>query len=279
MADHRAELAAFLRARRDAVTPEQVGLPRGRGRRTPGLRREEVALLAGVSVTWYTWLEQGRRINASPDVLRAIGRALRLDEAGHAHLQALARPADTPVEAPSEAPSALVRLIDALEPAPAYVLGPRWEFLAWNAAEARLYPRIEQLEGIERNLLWVLFADPDTKDLIVDWDIHARQALAEFRAGTGGSGAVGSVRRDPTLAELIAQLNSLSPEFAAWWAEHDVAAFETRLRRFRHPAAGELTFEYQLLAPAEWPGLRVVAQLPVPGDDSAQRLAVRRYLV
>ena len=271
--DHRAELAEFLRARRDAVRPEQVGLPRGPGRRTPGLRREEVALLAGVSVTWYTWLEQGRRINASPDVLRAIGRALRLDDAGEAHLLALARPAESPVEAPSEAPSALVRLIDALDPAPAYVLGPRWEFLAWNTAEARLYPPIEHVEGVERNLLWVLFAHPATRQLIVDWDIHARQALAEFRAATSAT------RGDPALTQLVGRLCAASTEFAAWWAEHDVAAFETRLRRFRHPAAGELTFEYQLLAPAEWPHLRVVTQLPLPGDDSAQRLAVRHYLV
>lgn len=277
--DHRAELAAFLRARRELVTPEQVGLPRGRGRRTPGLRREEVALLAGVSVTWYTWLEQGRRITASTDVLRAIGRALRLDDAGQAHLLALSRPADPAIEAPSEAPNALVRLIDALHPAPAYVLGPRWEFLGWNDAQAQLYPQIERLDGIERNLLWVLFADPATKELIVDWDIHARQALAEFRAGTSGSTAIGSIRHDPILTELIDRLTDRSPEFAAWWAQHDVAAFETRLRRFRHPIAGELTFEYQLLAPAEWPGLRVVAQLPLPGDDSAQRLAVRHHLV
>jgi transcriptional regulator with XRE-family HTH domain len=127
--DHRAELAEFLRARRDAVTPEQVGLPRGGGhRRTPGLRREEVAMLAGVSITWYTWLEQGRRINASPDVLTAIGRALRLDDAGIEHLHALAQPSPSPIPAPQEAPSALVRLIDSMEPAPAYVLGPHWEF-------------------------------------------------------------------------------------------------------------------------------------------------------
>jgi transcriptional regulator with XRE-family HTH domain len=271
--DHRAELAEFLRARREAVSPEQAGLPRGRGRRTPGLRREEVALLAGVSVTWYTWLEQGRRINASPDVLRAIGRALRLDEAGQAHLRSLAEPAPSPVAAPSEAPSALVRLIEALDPAPAYVLGPHWEFLAWNAAEARLYPRIDDLDGLERNLLWVLFADPHTRDLIVDWDIHARQALAEFRAATA------AVRSDPRLVELVERLTSVSDDFAAWWSEHDVAGFETRLRRFRHPAAGELTFEYQQLVPAEWPGLRVVCQLPLPGDDSAERLAVRHYLV
>ena len=126
----RSELAAFLRARREALTPEQVRLPRGRGRRTPGLRREEVALLAGVSVTWYTWLEQGRRINASTDVLRSIGRALRLDEAGQQHLLALAQPsARRRVDhRPDEVPSALRRLIESFEPAPAYVLGPHWEF-------------------------------------------------------------------------------------------------------------------------------------------------------
>jgi transcriptional regulator with XRE-family HTH domain len=272
--DHRAELAEFLRARRDAVTPAQVGLPPGTSRRrTPGLRREEVAMLAGVSLTWYTWLEQGRRINASPDVLSAIGRALRLDDAGIEHLLALAQPSSAPVEAPQEAPSALVRLIHSMEPAPAYVLGPRWEFLAWNSAQARLYPRIEELDGLERNLLWVLFAEPATRDLIVDWDIHARQALAEFRAGTT------SLRGDERFGRLVDRLTEVSPEFAAWWSEHDVSQFETRIRRFNHPAAGTLTFEYQQLAPVEWPGLRVTCQLPVPGDDSAERLAVRHYLV
>jgi transcriptional regulator with XRE-family HTH domain len=272
--DHRAELADFLRARRDAVTPEQVGLPRGHSRRrTPGLRREEVAMLAGVSLTWYTWLEQGRRINASPDVLRAIGRALKLDDAGHDHMLGLAQPIATPIDVPQDAPSALVRLIESMEPAPAYVLGPRWEFLAWNAAQARLYPRIADLEGLERNLLWVLFADPATRDLIVDWDIHARQALAEFRAGTA------TLRGDRAFAELIARLTDESPEFATWWPEHDVSQFETRIRRFRHPGAGLLTFEYQQLKSVEWPGLLVTCQLPVPGDDSAERLAVRHYLV
>ena len=230
-------------------------------------------MLAGVSVTWYTWLEQGRRINASADVLAAIGRALRLDDAGIEHLLGIAQPSTATVEAPTEAPSALVRLIESMEPAPAYVLGPRWEFLAWNAAQERLYPRIAELEGVERNLLWVLFADRATRDLIVDWDIHARQALAEFRAATTG------LRGDPVYSELIERLAAESEEFAAWWPEHDVSQFETRIRRFRHPAAGLLTFEYQQLAPVEWPGLRVTCQLPVPGDDSAERLAVRHYLV
>jgi transcriptional regulator with XRE-family HTH domain len=271
--DHRQELADFLRARRAQIRPEQVGLPRGRGRRTPGLRREEVAMLAGVSLTWYTWLEQGRRINASDDVLLAIGRALRLDEAGLEHLLALTEPGTASVEAPEEAPNALVRLIDAVMPAPAYVLGPRWEFLAWNTAQARLYPRIEELEPPRRNLLWVLFADRSTRDLIVDWDIHAQQALAEFRSATS------TVRNDADVLELVDLLHEESAEFGEWWSTHDVSGFETRIRRFVHPAAGQLTFEYQQLSPAEWPTLRVVTQLPVPGDDSAERLAVRHYLV
>ncbi len=270
-ADHRKELAEFLRARRETTQPEAVGLPRGRGRRTPGLRREEVALLAGVSVTWYTWLEQGRRINASHDVLNAIGRALRLDDAGLEHVIALTEPGTAEIEAPREAPTALVRLLDALMPAPAYVLGPHWEFVAWNAAQARLYPRIAELEPPRLNLLWVLFADASTRELIVDWDIHARQALAEFRSATS------TVRHDHAMSELVELLIAESDEFARWWPEHDVSGFETRLRRFSHPVAGELTFEYQQLAPAEWPNLRVVAQLAVPGDDSAQRLGVRHH--
>jgi len=274
--DHRVALAEFLRARREAVSPSQVGLPTGRARRTPGLRREEVAMLAGVSVTWYTWLEQGRRINASSDVLRAIGRALRLDAAGIEHLTALGHPVSTsaalPSIGPDDVPSALRRLIDAFEPAPAYVCGPRWEFATWNSAQARLYPAIETLSDDDRNLLWVLFADPYTRELIVDWDIHARQALAEFRASTT------SLRDDSALVALVDRLKDTSPEFDLWWTEHDVARFETRLRRFNHPTAGLLTFEYQLLSPAEWPTLTVAVQLPVPGDDSAQRLAVRHHV-
>lgn len=271
--DHRKELAEFLRARREATRPETVGLPVGRGRRTPGLRREEVAMLAGVSVTWYTWLEQGRRINASHDVLHAIGRALRLDDAGLDHLIALTDPGTASIEAPAEAPSALLRLIDSMMPAPAYVLGPHWEFVAWNTAQQRLYPRIVELDPPRRNLLWVLYCDRATRSLIVDWDIHARQALAEFRSATS------AVRHDDAMNELIDVLTAESPEFTEWWPEHDVSGFETRLRRFQHPVAGRLTFEYQQLTPVEWPNLRVVAQLAVPGDDSAERLAVRHYLV
>lgn len=269
----RDELASFLRARREALRPEDVGLPADRRRRTPGLRREEVALLAGVSVTWYTWLEQGRRINASTDVLTALARGLRMDDAGRAHLLALAardQPAAADVDPPDEPPDALVRLITAMGPAPAYVLGPTWRFLAWNRAEGRLYPRIERLDGHRRNLLWVIFADPGVRDLLADWHGQARQILAEFRAGTA------RLTHHPEVRAVVDELLASSTEFAEWWPSQDVAQFHTRLRRYRHPWAGELVFEYQQLTPSEWPGLKVVCQLPVPGDDSAERLAAWR---
>ena len=271
--DRRAEVGEFLRARREALRPADVGLPAGSRRRTPGLRREEIALLAGVSVTWYTWLEQGRRINASRDVLLALARALRLDDAGRDHLLALAH-ADgrttEVIDAVVEAPDALQRLIMSMEPAPAYVLGPRWEIVSWNAAEDRLYAALRDLEPSERNLLWVMFCEPTARHLIADWEDRARSTLAEFRAGTT------MFFDDPLVVELIDRIAQSSTEFAEWWPQHDVAGFQTRLRHYNHPRAGSLTFEYQQMIPSEWPHLRVICQLPLPGDDSAQRLAAWR---
>jgi transcriptional regulator with XRE-family HTH domain len=269
----RDELAAFLRARRDALAPTEVGLPEGRSRRTKGLRREEIAMLAGVSVTWYTWLEQGRPINASVDVLSALARALRLDDAERQHMLALATRAPLePIETVEHAPDALVRLITSMEPAPAYVLGPRWEFLAWNRPQSLLYPLMDRLADDERNLLWVVFAEPNARRLLTDWADQARRIMAEFRSGTA------ALRNDPQIIGLVDRLVAASPEFAEWWPQIDVAQFQTRLRRYAHPRAGNLVFEYQQLTPSEWPGLRVCCQLPVPGDDSAARLAAWRNI-
>ena len=167
----RADLAEFLRAKRSVIAPGDVGLAPGQRRRTAGLRREEVAQLAGVSVSWYTWLEQGRPINASKDVLDALARALRLDPVERDHLLALAasdRRAGT-ITQPT-VPESLHRLLGALEPNPSYVLGPTWDFLAWNDAYVRLFPVITTLSPAERNLVWIVFADPTARALIVDWN-------------------------------------------------------------------------------------------------------------
>src|SRR3954452_11336948 len=269
--DRRAELGEFLRARREALRPADVGLPPGGRRRTPGLRREEVALLAGVSVTWYTWLEQGRRINASRDVLLALARTLKLDDAGRAHVLALASgESHEPVERIVEAPDAVTRLIASMEPAPAYVLGPRWEIVGWNSSEELLYPPLASLGDDERNLLWVMFCEPFARSLIIDWRDRARSTIAEFRASTT------LLYDDPVMIDLIERVSTRSPEFSEWWPQHDVAGFQTRLRRYAHPRAGMLTFEYQQLIPSEWPHLRVICQLPLHDDDSSQRLSAWR---
>lgn len=271
--NRRAELGEFLRLRRESLHPVDVGLPNSGRRRTPGLRREEVALLAGVSVTWYTWLEQGRRINASRDVLSALARTLRFDEAERAHVMVLA--SGETIEHPevvAEAPDAITRLIASMEPSPAYVLGPRWEYVAWNNAQDKLYPALKTMPVEDRNLVWVMFCQPDARALIVDWHDRARSTLAEFRASST------LLYGDPLMTDLVARLEANSPEFAAWWPEHDVAGFHTRLRRYQHPRAGLLTFEYQQLIPSEWPHLRVICQLPLPGDDSAQRLSAWHHV-
>jgi transcriptional regulator with XRE-family HTH domain len=268
MPDHGGDLGGFLRARRDALRPADVGLPPGGRRRTPGLRREEVALLAGVSVSWYTWLEQGRPVNASAEVLDALARVLRLDPVEHAHLHALAGRARPPAPAPpADVPAAVRDMLAALEPHPAYVLGPAWDYLAWNPAHARLFPQLDALPAAERNLVWVVFTHPDARTLIADWEDEARRVLSQFRADTAPH------RGAPAVTALVARLREASPEFRRWWPRHDVAGFATRRRRFRHPAAGELEFVHLQLTPDGAPGLRVVVHTPVAGDDSAARLA------
>lgn len=259
----RAELAEFLKARRAALGPADVGLPDGGRRRTPGLRREEVAMLAGVSVSWYTWLEQARPINASLEVLDALARVLRLDAAGRNHLVELAghsiRHTGSPLGA--DVPEWAERLLRSVDPAPAYLLGPTWEYLAWNHAQASLFPPLVDLRAEERNLVWVVFALAETRELIVDWPDEARRVLSQFRAD------ITPWRDEPAVVDLVTRLRSVSTEFDQWWDRHDVAGFETRLRRFNHPTDGRLTFEYQQLIPAGRTDLRFVVQLPVHEEE------------
>lgn len=263
----RAELADFLRTRRAAVQPADVGLPAAGRRRTPGLRREEVAILAGVSVSWYTWLEQGRPINASTQVLDALAAVLRLDDAQRDHLMRLAGRHVRHHGSPrgGDVPEWAERMLSSVDPAPAYLLGPTWEYLAWNDAQAALFPPMLDLPDGERNLVWVMFAVPETRTFVADWEHEARHVLSQFRAD------VTPWRDEPDVVDLVARLRAASPEFDEWWDRHDVAGFETRLRRFHHPTRGTLTFEYQQLIPAGRSDLRFVVQLPVsdtPSDES-----------
>jgi transcriptional regulator with XRE-family HTH domain len=259
MDEGRRERGAFLRDRRGQVDRAAFGLPPGaRGART-GLRREEVATFAGVSVTWYTWLEQGRSINPSRQVLDAIARVLRLDTAEHAYLLALGSTPDAPRAAPPTAPPHLQRLLDALD-FPAFAVAPDWTIAAWNAAYVELYPRIAEVRSADRNLLWLVFTDRELRSLLPDWESQSRHFLGEFRAEVGAR--IGS---DAHTA-LVARLRAASTEFDALWSSRTIERFSSRMRVFEHPVRGRLVYEQHRLDPADAPDLHVVLYAPAPGS-------------
>jgi len=218
-AGNRGQLADFLRSRRARLTPADVGLPGdsepGR-RRTPGLRREEVAELSGVGVTWYTWLEQGRKITASPQVVDALARALRLSADEHRHFRELAGLAATPPASGDDPQSRLQRLVDAAAPNAASVYDVHFDYLAWNEPYRRIRHDPAALPAGRRNLLWMMFTDAENRARMTTWDRAARALLSQFRA------AAGRHPDDPRFTELTAALTEASPQFRDWWAQYPV---------------------------------------------------------
>jgi transcriptional regulator with XRE-family HTH domain len=242
-----------------------VGLPEAPGRRTPGLRRAEVAELAGISVSWYTWLEQGR-VRTSEQVLRAVSRALRLDTAETAHVLSFVEESRSPVDAPTWVSRNLLSLVQAMTPHPAVVLDPHWDLLAWNAGYAALLTDPARLPPKQRNLLWLVFRWPPARTLLADWEHEARALLGQFRSR--------AARRpnDPRFVELVGELLS-DGEAARWYQRRETAGFQPSVRRFRHPAVGELRLRYVKLAAVEEPGHHFLAYLP---DDRDSEDALRR---
>ena len=265
----RAELADFLRRRRASITPADVGLPNGGRRRTPGLRREEVAQLAGVGATWYTWLEQGRDVRASLEVLESISRALRLTPAERTHLVLLGRGEDPPpCASPAErVSSTLKRLTENLGPNPAFVLGRRWDYLAWTRAMCALIGDLGKVPRASRNPMWLHFTDPARRELFPDWQRSSRLLVAKFRAD--------SARHlgDPAFEQLITALRKSSPEFCREWKRHEVARAGEGRKEINHPVAGRLVFEHAVFNPAEAPDQRLVLYSPVAESDTPAKLA------
>jgi transcriptional regulator with XRE-family HTH domain len=258
----RRELASFLRSRRERVKPEEVGIRYSRRRRTPGLRREEVAQLAGVGVTWYTWLEQGRDINPSAQVLEAISRTLQFDSHEHEHLFTLAGVASiattTAYQCLDLCPNA-VALIEQLEPLPATIVNDRLDLLDYNRIYASFFDNIDAIPAEDRNFLWLAFTDPRWRKVMVDWDDAVANMVAEYRA------AMAQHLDEPAWEALVARLHRVSPEFTAVWERHDVQASEGRVKRALHPTAGLLTLEYTNLWLGQRLGTRIVAY--TPADD------------
>jgi transcriptional regulator with XRE-family HTH domain len=270
---HNAAMGKFLKSRRHQLVRSDLGLPPIAGRMTSGLRREEVAYLAGVSVTWYTWLEQGRDVTPSRQVVDSLARTLRLSHAEHIHILALAGysappPAENP--SPGTAPAHVQRLLDALADCPALAIGPDWAILAWNAAYAGLYPNVATVDAADRNFLWLLFTDPYLRALMPDWQFTGMYNVASFRAEAG------TRLGEPPFADLVSRLLQTSEAFRKAWESHGIETLPSRERLFRHPKVGDLHVEQHSLAPSGDPRLQVVIFTPMPATDTAARL--RRLL-
>ncbi|MCX4774583.1 hypothetical protein EES39_33615 [Streptomyces sp. ADI92-24] len=269
--ERRRVLAEFLRTRRGRVQPGDVGIEAGLRRRTPGLRREELALLSGVSVTWYTWLEQARDISVSRQVLLSLARVLRLSPAEIRHLFALAGQASPPAAAARGVTRALQRLVDALDPNPAYLLAPNWDLLARNRSEAGLVGPSGAGDGCEPNLIRMVFTLPRIRTLLVDWPGQARALLEQYRASADRNTG------DESFERLTAALRRDSEEFRSWWDTHDVAEFEPARRAFDHPGLGRLTFDYVKLAAVDTPGVTLVSCLPSDEETAGKLPGLGEY--
>ncbi len=257
----RRELAEFLRSRRERLTPADVGLPDAGRRRTPGLRREEVAQLAGVGVTWYTWLEQARDIHVSEQVLAAVARTLLLDTHERAHLFTLAGAPQPAEDADAQAVTPEVRsILDKLDPFPAFVSNGRYDLLAYNRAYRVLVGDLDALPAQERNSLWLMFAKETTSRCFVDRDEARARMVAQLRA------AMAEHVADPVWKCLVRRLQQESPAFAELWARHDVAQPENARKRILHRELGLLQFTHTHSWLAARAGLRLV--MYVPADEA-----------
>lgn len=270
------QLGEFLRTRRAQLRPADVGIPEyGERRRVPGLRRDELARLAGVGLSYYTRLEQGSSLNASPEVLEALARALGLDEVERAHLHDLGGAARRvtarrpPV--PERVGDATRQLVDALGDTPAIVLGRRSDVLAWNRTGHALFAghlaaRIPEQPDLRPNMARLVFLDAHTRDLFVDWPKKARNVVGKLRL------AAGQHPDDPRLASLIGELTMKSPEFATMWAEHGVRKWALAAYRMHHPVVGRMELNLQSLGVPEGEGQRIV--VATAGADSASAAAL-----
>ncbi|WP_288813759.1 helix-turn-helix transcriptional regulator [uncultured Gordonia sp.] len=273
--DNRAEVREFLMSRRAKISPETAGLPAGGNRRVPGLRRSEVAALAGVSVEYYSRLERGTIAGASSSVLESLARALQLDDTERAHLLDLARAADgIPASGRTRRRSgkatasrhSLIWALDAITDAVAFVRDSHQDLLATNALGRAFYSPVIGDGGRTPNLARFQFLDPASRDFYPDWDLFAEMCVAIMRAEAG---------RDPhhkALQDLVGELSTRSDTFRTLWAAHNVRTHGTGTKRFHHPVVGELTLAYEELAVTADPGAVLYIYTAEPGSPSAERL-------
>lgn len=265
-------LGAYLRDRRSKLDPAALGFS-GTRRRTPGLRREEVAQRAHISATWYTWLEQGRGGAPSADVLDRIARALMLTEVEREHLflLGLGRAPDVRYRETEGVSPRLQRVLDALSPSPALIKTPTWDVIAWNRAATLVLSDYAAMAPDDRNILRRMFCDPAVKAAQFDWESVARFVVAAFRADVARVGA----GNEAAVQALVAELTARSPAFAAMWADNDVRHYGEGVKRLRHPVLGAVAFEYSAFSVDGRPDLAMIVYNPATAEDLA---AVRSLL-
>jgi transcriptional regulator with XRE-family HTH domain len=263
--DRHAEFALFLRSRRERLSPEDSGLPPStKRRRTPGLRREEVAQLAGVSVDYYVRLEQGRKLRPSPAVLKALARALQLEPDEFQHMVTLLNQGSRTAapRAPERVRPGVRRLLEQLDPTPAFVLGRRMDVLAWNTMAAALFGDFGSVPASRRNMIWLLFLHPSARSRYVNWADNARESIAHLRA------AYGRHPDDPAMAELVDELSAKSVEFRELWARRDVREKGYGRKVIDHPDVGRLELEYETLRLPD--GDQALVTFTAPADSPSQ---------
>ncbi|MDQ0763524.1 helix-turn-helix transcriptional regulator [Streptomyces canus] len=267
--DRRAELSEFLRTRRARLKPEDVGLPDfGRHRRVPGLRREELSQLAGVSVAYYTRLEQGNGRNVSAEVLDAIARALRLTDAERAHLTHLAKPKQHKKKTTArteQVRGSIRQLLDSID-VPAYVSGRRSDIVAWNRMAAAVFGDWSELPAEERNWARMIFLRPEYQDLFVPWEQKASDVVSYLRMDAGCH------PDDPRLSALVGELSVKSEEFRRLWATHDVKEKSFGVKQLRHPLVGELTLNFESFPLSDGTEQALITYHAEPGSPSAEAL-------
>lgn len=262
------ELANFLKIKRAKIKPSQVGLPEGEHRRTPGLRREELAQLAGVGYTWYTWLEQCRPIHVSAQVIESLSRALMLDNQERIHLYELAQqPMPTDVYKHNMAvPKSVRSVLDNLFLCPSFVIDERWNIIEWNAAAALFFGNRHNESMHQMNIIRMMFLDSDYKKLFENWEEDAKGLLAHFRLSTG------KYIDDPWLDELVEDVKNKSEEFRLWWPKHEVYADDIIVKYIVHPTAGKMRFDFSSFNVSNYPGLKLIVNTPCAETDTAEKV-------
>jgi transcriptional regulator with XRE-family HTH domain len=262
------EFGDFLKTRRAKILPSQVGLPESTRRRTPGLRREEVAILSGIGLTWYTWIEQGRPLQVSTQVLESLARTLMLDKQEIIHLYTLAGQAP-PTSFPKYNETVnpmLQHVLDSLEFSPSMLVDARWNLIGWNRVASKLSFDFSKIEIYKRNLLRIMFTNEEYKKTFTDWESVAQGMVARFR------GAYGKFIDDPWIEEFVSELKSKSKEFELWWSMHNVKTEDNRVKTIIHPILGKLIFEETSYLVADNNSLRMNVFTPFEGTDTKEKI-------